>query len=54
MRTPTDVGKYRFLVAYSMLDGNLTMEQAVNIQKTPDNELARLIRSQPTDKGENK
>jgi len=46
MRTPTEVGKYRFGIIHKMMAGELTIEQAVQIQKYEDKELMRLIRKE--------
>lgn len=44
MKTPQDVGKYRFSVIKKMLAGEISMEAALDIQKMTDAEIAYLIR----------
>ncbi len=44
MKTPIEVGRYRFQIIHNMLAGLLTIAQAENLQKTADGEILRLIR----------
>lgn len=44
MKTPTEIGRYRFQIIKNMLAGLLTIAQAENLQRTTDGEILRLIR----------
>jgi len=43
MKTPWDVGKYRLGIIRRLLAGELTTDQAENIQRMSDREIKRLI-----------
>ena len=43
MKTPIEVGRYRFKIIKNMLARVLTIEQAENIQKMTDGEIMRLL-----------
>lgn len=52
MKTPIEVGRYRFKIAWNMLAGLLTLAQAENLQRMKDGEIMRLICSNNNSKGE--
>lgn len=43
MKTPIEVGRYRFKIIKNMLAGLLTLAQAENLQRMTDREIMRLI-----------
>lgn len=45
MKTPLEVGRYRFGIIKNMLAGNLTISQAEALQKMSDGEIMRLIKN---------
>lgn len=44
MKTPLEVGRYRFVIIRNMLAGILTIAQAEALQKMTDGEIMRLIK----------
>jgi len=45
MKTPIDVGRYRFQIIRNMLAGKLTIAQAENLQRMRDIDILALIRT---------
>jgi hypothetical protein len=43
MKTPWEVGKYRLGIIRRLIAGELTTDQAENIQRMFDREIARMI-----------
>ncbi len=52
MKTPIEVGRYRFKIIKNMLAVVLTLAQAENMQQMADREIMRLICANNNLKGE--